>query len=310
MQLGKLLGYEELMKEGVLYQLQGITYDETQYKPKPFISAYHLYQQASWVSYRKNCPVLVDQSLFPAHMRIPNKKNTFIINESVYNNEPPITQINDDPELIAQLDMSRKKDLEALYKELTTAMHQAEQASESKPTITEQTAQRGKVSSLLLFGILGVAEEQQTCSREIQFQVDQFKGSEVIMNEIQGLASLTMFAGHIVCFESTSGFCAPDKCYPIAGKMFAYIGKDIHRYEGGEKGFTFSILHKSTSDCVTDLGLTNTGLKNISLKAAIATPNQINFIREAVTSGNAQFASGDSSLTEILKTGSVLNPWR
>lgn len=128
------------------------------------------------------------------------------------------------------------------------------------------------------------------------------------MKEINNAAELAEFAGNIVSFESARIFSTPESCFPIAGKMIAYIGENCHRYQGGEQGFRFSILCKSQEDSIFHTALTNSGLKNKSLKVSLATEEEINLIKESLLSGKAHFASGDWKLDEILETDAV--PYR
>lgn len=121
-----------------------------------------------------------------------------------------------------------------------------------------------------------------------------------VAHTINKLSDLEKFAGHLVCYEMAEQFINPkNNNYLIDGKMFAFLVKPLHEKSGVQK-IKFIILQKTGGIRHSDFHLDHTSVKRMSPKISLATPKQINAIKEALRSNSAQFASRDYNVAELL----------
>jgi len=122
------------------------------------------------------------------------------------------------------------------------------------------------------------------------------------MKEINNLEQLSEFKGNFVCFESTPQFSNPNKCYLIEGKKFAYVGEKMkyYSYTGGASGFDFSVLQNMSQTSKIKL-IINRGLEKLSLKMRLATEDEVDLIRNAITQSEAQcYTENDTTYDNLL----------
>ena len=112
---------------------------------------------------------------------------------------------------------------------------------------------------------------------------------------------LAPFAGTIVCFKAADWFYTKDSCFALDDKMFAYIGLEIKKLTGGEKGHKISVLHNIGDNRRHDWELVNSTLNNMQLFLRFAEENEIRNIIEVIAGGGVGFGHSDPYLNKILE---------
>lgn len=137
------------------------------------------------------------------------------------------------------------------------------------------------------------------------------------MQLINDISDVSLFRGCIVAFENfNSNYYKDDGDYhSINNKTFAYINIDIGRYQGDHIGYPFSVLYnnknnKNKSPSICHDSITSNNTQRQKLRVQLATEDEIEQIKSALSLRQVRFASGDYHLTEILNTDPVPErPW-
>ena len=121
------------------------------------------------------------------------------------------------------------------------------------------------------------------------------------MKRIFKARELAPFAGTIVCFKAADWFYTKDSCFALDDKMFAYVGLEIKKLTGGEKGHKISVLHNIGDNRRHDWELVNSTLNNMHLFLRFAEENEIRKIINTINSACVAFGPSDPYLNKILK---------
>ncbi len=112
---------------------------------------------------------------------------------------------------------------------------------------------------------------------------------------------LAPFAGTIVSFKAADWFYTKDHCFALDDKMFAYIGLEIIKFKGGEKGHNISVLHNVGDNRMHEWELVNSTLNNMQLFLRLAEADEIRKINNSISGGDVGFGHSDPYLNKILK---------